>query len=155
MISNALTNKNYEALKGLVTEEMIETLKTKIETLSPNQRQLIAVNDDDILFYALSDIAATIGKDSNSCFNIKLILVLKNILNVYFFLTGDEHSIIITTTCHYVQGLGKKKESILNNKFVEFTLSKTNLVCNYIFTRKYVNNVGGPWISTFVNHYTI
>lgn len=62
VISNALTNKNYEALEGLVTQEMIETLKVKIETLSPNQRQLIAVNEDDMLFYALSDIAATVGK---------------------------------------------------------------------------------------------
>lgn len=151
MISNALTNKNYEALEGLVTEEMIETLKTKIETLSPNQRQLIAVNDDDILFYALADITATIGNDS--CCNIALILVSRNIANVYFFLTGDEHSIEITTTCHYVQG--KKKDSPMNNIFIEFTLSKANLVCSYTFTRKYVNNVGGPWIATFVNHYTM
>lgn len=42
---------------------MIEILKAKIETLSPNQRQLIAVDEGDMLFYILSDIAATIGRN--------------------------------------------------------------------------------------------
>lgn len=42
---------------------MIEILKAKIETLSPYQRQLIAVDEDDMLFYVLSDIAATVGKN--------------------------------------------------------------------------------------------
>lgn len=63
---------------------MIEILRTKIETLSPNQRQLIAVNEDDVLFYILSDIAATIGR--NYLLFIKIILYsLRNTSNIYFF----------------------------------------------------------------------
>lgn len=42
---------------------MIEILRAKIETLSPNQRQLIAADIDDMLFYMLSDIDATVGKN--------------------------------------------------------------------------------------------
>lgn len=41
---------------------MIEILKAKIETLSPNQRQLISVNEDEMMFYVLSDIDATVGR---------------------------------------------------------------------------------------------
>ncbi|CAL1688792.1 unnamed protein product [Lasius platythorax] len=127
IISKALTNKDYESLQGLVTEDMIEILRTKIETLSPNQRQLIAVNEDDVLFYILSDIAATIG---------------------------EEHSIKITIICHYVQGLAEKRNKIMGG-VIDFTTSTEHLVCNYTFIRKYVNNIGGPWIATFVNHYTV
>ncbi|KAM0735614.1 m-AAA protease-interacting protein 1, mitochondrial [Formica fusca] len=127
VISKALTNKDYESLQGLVTEDMIEILKAKIETLSPNQRQLIAVDEGDMLFYILSDIAATIG---------------------------EEHSIKITIICHYIQGLAEKKNKMMSG-MVDFTTSTKHLVCNYTFTRKYVNNIGGPWIATFVNHYTV
>lgn len=38
---------------------------------------------------------------------------------------------------------------------IDFTTSTKHLVCNYTFTRKYINNIGGPWIATFVNHYTV
>lgn len=56
MISKALANKDYDSLDGLVAEDTIETLKPRIETLSPNQRQVIAVNEKDILFKTITDI---------------------------------------------------------------------------------------------------
>ncbi|XP_014476753.1 PREDICTED: uncharacterized protein C2orf47, mitochondrial-like [Dinoponera quadriceps] len=128
VISKALASKNFESLEGLVAEDMIEILREKIETLSPNERQLIELNKNDILFYVLSDIAAT---------------------------TGNEHSIEITTTCHYIPGFGKaKKEKMFRTGFAELT-EHAHLVCNYTFTRKYVNNIGGPWIATLVNHFTL
>ncbi|KAL6438086.1 hypothetical protein ACFW04_004375 [Cataglyphis niger] len=126
VISKALTNKDYESLQELVTEDLIEILKAKIETLSPHQRQLIAVDEDDMLFYMLSDIEATVG---------------------------EEHSIKITIICHYIQGLAEKKNKMMTG-MIDFTIAK-HLICNYTFTRKYVNNIGGPWIATFVNHYTM
>ncbi|XP_020289930.1 uncharacterized protein LOC109857727 isoform X2 [Pseudomyrmex gracilis] len=128
IISKALTNKNYESLEGLVADDIIEILKAKIETLSPNQRQLISVNEDEMLFYVLSDIDVTVG---------------------------DEHSIKVTITCHYIPGLAEKKEKLMSKGFLDFSTPPDHLVCNYTFTRKYVNNVGGPWIATFVNHYTV
>lgn len=45
-----------------MADDIIEILKAKIETLSPNQRQLISVNEDEMLFYVLSDIDVTVGK---------------------------------------------------------------------------------------------
>lgn len=128
IISKALTNKDYDSLQGLVTEDMIEILRAKIETLSPNQRQLIKVDEDDMLFYILSDIDATVD---NEC------------------------SIKITIICHYIQGLVEKKNKATMSGLIDFTTSTKHLVCNYTFTRKYVNNIGGPWIATFVNHYTV
>ncbi|XP_072756310.1 m-AAA protease-interacting protein 1, mitochondrial [Anoplolepis gracilipes] len=127
VISKALSNKDYESLEGLVTQDMIEILRLKIETLSPNQRQLIAVDETDIIFYILSDIAVTVD---------------------------EEHSIQITTSCHYIQGLAEKKSKIMSG-VLDFTAMTKHIVCNYTFTRKYVNNIGGPWIASFVNHYTM
>ena len=48
-------------MEGLVAEDMIEVLRTKIETLNPEQRWLIAVNEEDIVFQILSDISAETG----------------------------------------------------------------------------------------------
>lgn len=45
---------------------MIEILSKKIETLSPSERRLIEINEDDILFHVLSDIAVTTGSNSNT-----------------------------------------------------------------------------------------
>lgn len=49
-----------------MTDNMIETLSRKIETLSPNERQLIELNTNDIIFYVLSDIATTTSSTSNT-----------------------------------------------------------------------------------------
>lgn len=38
---------------------MIEILSKKIKTLSPDERELIKVNENDIIFFSLYDIAAT------------------------------------------------------------------------------------------------
>lgn len=59
MISKALANKDYESLEGLVAEDMIDVLRPKIETLSPEQRWLIAVREEDVVFQVLSDITTT------------------------------------------------------------------------------------------------
>lgn len=46
-------------MEGLVAEDMIEVLRTKITTLSPEQKRLIAINEEDIAFQILSDISVT------------------------------------------------------------------------------------------------
>lgn len=46
-----------------MTVDTIETLRAKIETLSPNQRQLITVNRDSIQFYIINDI--DVATDNN------------------------------------------------------------------------------------------
>jgi len=61
VISKALANEDYDSLDGLVAEDMIESLRTKIETLNSEQRELIAVKEEDIIFYMLCGIAATTG----------------------------------------------------------------------------------------------
>ncbi|XP_012062273.1 PREDICTED: uncharacterized protein LOC105625253 [Atta cephalotes] len=126
IISKALANGNYDSLEGLVAEDMIEVLRTKIETLNPEQRWLIAVNEEDIIFQILSDISAE---------------------------TDEDHSIQIKTIFHYIPGMAEKKK--LESAFTDISKFGDMLVCNYTFTRKYVNNVGGSWIATFVNHFSI
>lgn len=134
---------------------MIEILRAKIETLSPNQRQLIAVDEDDMLFYMLSDIDATVGRNYLLNYDIRFSQKY-NFSQIYIFShTGEEHSIKITTICHYIQGLAEKKNKMMMSGLIDFTTSTKHLVCNYTFTRKYINNIGGPWIATFVNHYTV
>ncbi|EZA48956.1 hypothetical protein X777_12402 [Ooceraea biroi] len=130
LISKALMNEDYESLNGLVTEDVIEALRMKIETLSPNQRQLIAVKENNMMLYAINDINVTTDK------------------------TGDEHSIEISIICHYFPDLDVKQKP-MNMSMSELQKDITYVVCHYTFVRKYVNNVGGPWIVTFVNHYSV
>ncbi|XP_032663925.1 m-AAA protease-interacting protein 1, mitochondrial isoform X2 [Odontomachus brunneus] len=131
VISKALSNKDFESLQGLVTDDMIEILSRKIETFSPNERQLIELNNDNIIFYVLSDITATTSS------------------------TSSEHSIEIATMCHYMPSNIDKRSKTLGPVYMEYALAANQLICNYKFIRKYVNNIGGPWIATFVNHYTV
>lgn len=56
---------------------MIEVLRTKIETLSSEQRWLIAVNEEDVVFHVLCDIAARTGGEI-----VKLIPILNKTYNV-------------------------------------------------------------------------
>ncbi|XP_011158660.1 uncharacterized protein LOC105195111 isoform X1 [Solenopsis invicta] len=128
VISKALANRDYDSLEGLVAENMIEVLRTKIETLNPEQRCLIAVNQEDIAFHVLCDIAAT---------------------------TDKEHSIEFKMICHYIPGMTEKKQMLERANFTDLSKLGNLLVCNYTFTRKYVNNIGGSWIATFVNHFSI
>lgn len=80
IISNALANEDYDSLKGLVAEDMIEILRTKIRTLSPEQRRLIAAKD--FMFLMLSDISARAG--SRTVMLVKLIPILfQNIHQIY------------------------------------------------------------------------
>lgn len=48
MVSRALAEEDYESIRGLVTDETIQTIRNKISTLSPAQKKLITVDKDDI-----------------------------------------------------------------------------------------------------------
>ncbi|KAL0134813.1 hypothetical protein PUN28_001527 [Cardiocondyla obscurior] len=130
VISKALANKDFDSLEGLVAENMIEVLRAKIESLSPYQRSLIAVREEDITLHFLCNVEAKT--------------------------TGEESYIEIKTICHYIPNKAEQKE-ILDSitSFSDLSKLKELLICNYVFTRKYVNNVGGPWIATFINHYSV
>ncbi|XP_011144261.1 uncharacterized protein LOC105186022 [Harpegnathos saltator] len=130
VISKALANKNFEFLKDLMTEDMIEILSKKIETLSPSERQLIELNENNIVLCMLSDITATTSSSS-------------------------EHSIAVTTICHYSPNFDRRSYKTSTESFIKVGLLTDHLVCNYTFTRKYVNNIGSSWIATLVNHFTM
>lgn len=72
----------------------------------------------------------------------------------YLLFTDEEHSIQFKMICHYIPGLAEKKKIWEEAPFSNLSKFNYFLVCNYTFARKYVNNVGGPWIATFVNHYS-
>ncbi|XP_011864708.1 PREDICTED: uncharacterized protein LOC105560314 [Vollenhovia emeryi] len=124
VISKALANQDYDSLEGLVEEDVIQVLRAKIETLSPEQRSLIAINKEDIVQFLFCDVIVVADK---------------------------EHSIEIKTLCTYFPA-GRYKDL---TKLSINTMLSANLFCNYTFIRKYVNNVGSPWIVTFVNHCTL
>ncbi|XP_012522763.1 uncharacterized protein LOC105828795 [Monomorium pharaonis] len=128
VISKALAIRDYDSLEGLVAEDVIEVLRTKIETLSDEQRQLIAVIEEAIVFQVLCDIAATT--------------------------TDEEHSIEFKMICHYFPTDMVERKMLENLTFKDFSKLESFLICNYTFTRKYVNNIGGSWIATFVNHFS-
>ena len=48
VVSNALANENYDQLEELVVPDVLEKIKQKISHLSYEQKQLIAVRDEDV-----------------------------------------------------------------------------------------------------------
>lgn len=75
---------------------------------------------------------------------------------MYLLFADEEHSIEIKVVCHYIPEMAERTKT-LDTAAIFTDMSKLGflLVCNYTFTRKYVNNVGGSWIATFVNHFSI
>lgn len=138
---------------------MIEILRTKISTLSPEQKLLIAAKEMDL--YGIStDISVRTDSRTGSriVVFVRLILILfQNIHQIYFLFTDEEHSIEMKVIYHHAPDFAEQvKSSGKMGAFILFPSTlRDSLICNYIFVRKYVNNVGGPWIATFVNHYSI
>lgn len=68
---------------------------------------------------------------------------------------ANEHSISISTMCHYIPNFEGNKEKLMGMSVTELSKEMVYIICTYTFVRKYVNNVGGTWIATFVNHYSL
>lgn len=80
-MSHALAIEDYESIKDMVTPDLIQNVRDKISTFSPEQKQLIAVNKEDIYLSFPYQINTIFDKDKGKdkiplyCFKWKLYLL--------------------------------------------------------------------------------
>nr|XP_033323633.1 uncharacterized protein LOC117218967 isoform X2 [Megalopta genalis] len=138
-ISQALAAKDYEQLNGLVDEPVIEMLKKRVDLLTTEQKELIPVTDKNLFYYYNYDMDIRNPKDAlgKRCEN----LIEVSLLGYY----SRESDVDFTDR----QNFSKTAINAIGRKVIHV------LMFNYTFQRCYYNDVGGPWIATVVNHFTI
>ncbi|XP_076276069.1 uncharacterized protein LOC143206995 isoform X2 [Lasioglossum baleicum] len=136
LISEALTLRNYENLHGLVDEIAIEIVKKKVDGLASAQRRLIAISDASLTWYVNYSMGVKDGRVSDCDFILEI-----SQLGYYLPSTpGSDESQNV-----------EKRMFVTENGVERLGL----MVFNYTFQRNYKNGIGGPWIATVVNHFSI
>ncbi|XP_028031208.1 m-AAA protease-interacting protein 1, mitochondrial-like isoform X1 [Bombyx mandarina] len=131
IVSGALQNSDFKTLEGLVDKDAINALKTAVSQLSVSQRQLLAIEKEDI-FYAFPYQVGVIFDDS------------------------DKRWVEITMCYHVLRGLKNMKES---GDMPPITLGaqpqyQDNIfILNYRFIREFTKGVEDSWWVNIVNHF--
>lgn len=136
IISLALALRNYENLQGLVDEMTIEIVKKKVESLASAQRRLITICDKTLAWCANYNMTFKDGRVSDCDF----ILEISQLGYYVPTMPGAEAPDDLN-----------KRLFISNNGEVSLRM----MVYNYTFQRNYKDGIGGPWIATVVNHFSI
>ncbi|XP_076642036.1 uncharacterized protein LOC143352897 isoform X2 [Halictus rubicundus] len=136
IISEALTLRNYENLHGLVDEITIEIIKKKVDGLASAQRRLITVSDAGLTWYVNYSLGVKDGRVSDCDYILE-------ISQLGYYLPGLQDS--------------QNSDNVERRMFItENGVEKLGLmVFNYTFQRNYKNGIGGPWMATVVNHFSI
>uniref|UniRef100_T1JHW5 Tim44-like domain-containing protein n=1 Tax=Strigamia maritima TaxID=126957 RepID=T1JHW5_STRMM len=128
-VSKILSDGNVQDLRGLVTEEAIAEIKPNLARMSLQQRQELAVTEDDIYFGFVFLIGIIFDENKDP----------------------EKRYVEITTCFHSIRGLGdiKRFENLSN---WQDDRERINLV-NYRFIREYTKGVDGDWIINKLNHF--
>ncbi|KAL2712195.1 uncharacterized protein V1478_018430 [Vespula squamosa] len=126
VVSIALSNKDYNSLYNLIDSTVLEILKRKVDTLTEEQRKLIAMTEESIFL----------------CFPYNLSCVINS---------EDSITVILELVIHYAPGIDLK-DILSKSKFIQFTRIENKCVSNYTFTRDYVRGRNTYWIITHLNH---
>lgn len=68
MVSSRIAEANFEALKDLVTTDVLEEIKNNLPKFSVSQRQDLAFNDEELVYSFLDSISLNVGEFDSSCF---------------------------------------------------------------------------------------
>ncbi|KAJ8679276.1 hypothetical protein QAD02_015063 [Eretmocerus hayati] len=131
-VSHALAAENYDSIRNLVSPEALQTARNKINTLSSEQKQLIAVNKDDIYVTFPYEIGIMYDDDR-----------------------ADQKFVEITTVYHSLRGLARMraedKEPPINMGMLP-EYRNLLFVSNYRFIREYTEGVESSWTINMINH---
>ncbi|XP_015122736.1 uncharacterized protein LOC107045115 [Diachasma alloeum] len=131
-VSHFLSKENYEALEGLVTPEVIQQLRQKICTLTPSQKELIAIRKEDIYGqfpYTMNMLYEGEGDNKKA---------YAEILMVYYSL----------------RGLAEMREKNINPPLQMGLMPEYRdkiFLANYRFIKDYTNGNDEPWIVNLCN----
>ncbi|XP_011304871.1 uncharacterized protein [Fopius arisanus] len=132
VVSHFLSRENYEALEGLVTPEVIQKLRQKICTLTSSQKELIAINKDDIYGYFPYTIRMLYeGEGENKKSFAEIFVVF-----------------------YSLRGLKQLREKNINPPLKMGLMPEYRdkiFVANYKFVKDYTNGIDAPWIINLCN----
>ncbi|XP_047367148.1 uncharacterized protein LOC124955966 isoform X2 [Vespa velutina] len=129
MVSIALSNKDYDSLENLVDDYVLDILKLKVNTLTEEERKLIAMTEENILLCLPYNINFLIESEEKKTVELEFIIHYSPDINI--------------------------KEEIKNQKFIHFIKNGHKCVSNYIFKRDYIQDRNTYWIIKHLNHFEI
>ncbi|XP_031640730.1 uncharacterized protein LOC116352348 [Contarinia nasturtii] len=135
VISDKMASADFDGLRGLVTDKVIDDLQNPIVAMTEEQRSHLRVLEDDIVAQFVSSI--DIREDEDRKF-VDIFTILQVVLG-YKQLTASE----------------EKKSPLDFLKQTSMFVDNNLYVLNYKFTREYSENSSGDWIVSFINHANI
>ncbi|XP_015177155.1 PREDICTED: uncharacterized protein LOC107066745 [Polistes dominula] len=133
IVSIALANQDYDSLYNLVDNNLLNLLKTRIDTLSDEQRKLIAMNEENITLFMAYD------------------LKFRRIYN-----TEEKKRVELTLVGHYIPGFNVHEffDQKVKDRLERLLILKKQktFVCNYVFSRDYCDDLESHWIIKHINH---
>ncbi|CAG2054690.1 unnamed protein product [Timema podura] len=132
VVSGYLSNGNYEALQGLVTNETLQEVKSNIAEFSMQQRLELALSKEDIYFSFPYQIGV-------------------------MFNDNDQQRFVEITMCYHVlKGLKELREQGITPPINMGVLPEYRdklQICNYRFVREFTKGVNDQWTINVVNHF--
>nr|CAD7265688.1 unnamed protein product [Timema shepardi] len=132
VVSGYLSNGNYEALQGLVTDETLQEVKSNIAEFSMQQRLELALSKEDIYFSFPYQIGV-------------------------MFNDNDQQRFVEITMCYHVlKGLKELREQGITPPINMGVLPEYRdklQICNYRFVREFTKGVNDQWTINVVNHF--
>jgi len=131
-VSKALASEDYESLQGLVTNDVINTLRNKINTLSNEQKQLISVAEDDVT--GMFPYEVGIIFDDNK---------------------AEEKFIEITVISYIIKNRKNLTEEVDSTAVIstDEELKRRSFITNYRFIREYSKKSDNAWTINYINHF--
>ncbi|XP_035730415.1 uncharacterized protein LOC118445293 [Vespa mandarinia] len=126
MVSIALSNKDYDSLENLVDDYVLDILKLKVNTLTEEERKLIAMTEENILLCLPYNIKCSIESEEKKTVELEFII-------------------------HYLPGINIKEE-IKSQRFINFIKTDHKCVSNYTFKRDYMQDRDTYWTIKHLNH---
>ncbi|XP_043283073.1 uncharacterized protein [Venturia canescens] len=127
VISRALASEDYDQLNGLVTVDVIDTLRNNISRLNYEQKKCIAVQEGDIYLSFPSSVSI---EEEN-----------------------DRKVVEIGVVHHYMQGFGLMKDQAVTLNSLSAYQDRI-YIANYRFHRDYSEGSEASWIVNAVNHFS-
>ncbi|XP_026497782.1 uncharacterized protein LOC113401918 [Vanessa tameamea] len=131
VVSESLQSSNFKALEGLVDKDAIVTLKEAVSKLSVTQRQMLAINKEDI-FYAFPYQVGVMFDDS------------------------EKRWVEITMCYHVLKGMKQMQETgdlPPISLGVQPEYQDKIFILNYRFIREFTKGVEDSWWVNIVNHF--
>ncbi|CAF0894217.1 unnamed protein product [Rotaria sordida] len=138
VVSHLIGNNQFDDLSGLVTQQVIDEVKTNYENLTSEQKQKIPIEESEIVF----SYPYLIGMIMDEQINSRLVEI-----TMIFHVLKDRNS-------YQQEVLHAKGDSVANWAATMKKMRNNIVVCNYKFLRDMSKNANDDtWIISGLNHW--